>query len=260
MESNQILFYIVGSMFFMLLFAIGIVSFFYYSQKKITGAKIALQEKELIFQRELLENTVRIQEEERDRIAKDLHDEVASKLNIVHLNMHLLRKIVPDTPQAQEVISYMDTSLKESTQRTRTISHELMPPLLKKFGIHQVLEDLSYSVNATEQLHFELNHNEVLEIKDELKVLHIYRIAQELVNNTLKYAQASQVSLSFEKEKNDITMTYTDNGIGFEPKTRKMGYGLSNIETRIRLLNGTVHWERAAQKGIVVTFKFPNHD
>ncbi|MEY4903951.1 MAG: hypothetical protein RLZZ292_1766, partial [Bacteroidota bacterium] len=81
MENNQIMIYVIGSAAFMLLFAVILVSFFSFSQKKITNAKLAMQEKELKFQEELLQNTVRTQEEERDRIAKDLHDEVASKLN-----------------------------------------------------------------------------------------------------------------------------------------------------------------------------------
>ncbi len=262
-NTNPLIVYILGSAFFMLLFSIVLVSFFNFSKKKVTNAKLAMQEKELKFQEELLENTVRTQEEERDRIAKDLHDEVASKLNIIHLNLHRLRKMLPDTPEVREVMSYMDSSLKESTQRTRTISHELMPPLLKKFGLLETLHDLAYSVNATEQLDFSLKNEELLDLKNDLNALHLYRIVQELANNTLKYAKATSIILAFEKVPNDntlIKMTYTDNGVGFEVERTKGGAGMTNIETRIRLLHGTLQLSSKPMEGIVATFKFPNHD
>jgi signal transduction histidine kinase len=155
----------------------------------------------------------------------------------------------------------IDKSLQESATRTRTMSHELMPPLLKKFGLSQVLSDLTESVNSTEQLHFEIIDLENLAIKEHFKVLHIYRLVQELTNNTLKYAYAKNVILQFTLVNNgQISMIYKDDGVGFDLDTMKRGHGLSNIETRIRLLNGKLTIDTKAQQGATFTFIFPNND
>jgi two-component system, NarL family, sensor kinase len=261
MESSQLSSYIIGSSFFMLLFAVVLVSFFSFSQRKITNAKLALQEKELKFQEELLENTVTIQELERDRIAKDLHDDVASKLNIIHLNIHLLRKKIPESSDITLLLQNIDNSIQESAARTRTMSHELMPPLLKKFGLSQVLFDLAENVNSTEQLNFDITNINLLAIKTHLKSLHIYRIVQELINNTLKYAAAKNATLQFSFVDNgQIAMVYKDDGVGFDLDATKRGHGLNNIETRIRLLNGKLTMDSKAQQGVTFTFIFPNND
>lgn len=261
MEDSQLIYYVIVSGGCMLLFAIVLVSFFSFSQKKITTAKLALQEKELKFQEELLQNTVSVQEQERDRIAKDLHDDVASKLNIIHLNIHILRQKIPDSSEITMLLQNIDTSIQESAARTRTMSHELMPPLLKKFGLSQVLFDLAESVNSTEQLYFDIIDLDFLKIKTQLKVLHIYRIVQELINNTLKYAAAKNATLQFSLGTNEkIIMVYKDDGVGFDLDATKRGHGLSNIETRIRLLNGKLTIDTKAQQGATFTFIFPNND
>jgi two-component system, NarL family, sensor kinase len=261
MTESNVLVYIYASSAIILLLALIMVYFFTLSQRKITNAKLDLQEKELKFQEKLLENTIKIQEQERDRIAKDLHDDVASKLNIIHLNIHLLKQKVSDSSEIAMLLQNIDSSLQESAARTRTMSHELMPPLLKKFGLSQVLFDLAESVNSTEQLYFEIIDLENLAIKEHLKVLHIYRMAQELINNTLKYAYAKNAMLQFTPlNDGQISMTYKDDGVGFDLDTMKRGHGLNNLETRIRLLNGKLTIDTKAQQGATFTFIFPNND
>jgi signal transduction histidine kinase len=261
MSDHTFLLYILGSMVLMLVFALVIVFFFNFSQKKITDSKLKVKEIELNFQRELLENTINTQETERDRIAKDLHDEVASKLNIIHLNLHLLKQKIPGNEDTAQLLLNISQSLKESTERTRSISYELMPPLLKKFGIQHVLNDLAEAVNNTRQIEFEMVNSHLIGITEHIQMLHIYRIVQELLNNTLKYAQARRATLHFNaKENSMLEMVYSDDGIGFDPQAQKHGYGLSNIETRIHLLKGSLHIDSQPQKGVTFTFMFPNHD
>lgn len=261
MSDGVLMAYILGSVAAMLLFALSVVFFFNFSQRKIITTKLQMQTLELNFQKELLENTIKTQESERDRIAQDLHDEVASKLNIIHLNLHVLRQRVSNMSDISPLLEQIDSSLKESSERTRTISHELMPPLLKKFGLVQVLEDLKDNVNMTDNFHFQIVDFELLQIKEHFKMLHIYRMVQELVNNTLKYANAEQATLTFMTLPNQqIQMVYEDDGKGFDTETIKRGHGLSNIEARIRLLNGTLRIKNDLPRGVNFTFIFPNYD
>jgi two-component system, NarL family, sensor kinase len=261
MTDNNVLSYIIVSSIIILFLALVMVFFFSASQRKIANTKLQLQEKELKFQKELLQNTIDIQEAERDRIAKDLHDDVASKLNIIHLNLHLLRQKITASDEITMLLHNIDTSIQESAAHTRTMSHELMPPLLKKFGLSLVLFDLAESVNSTEQLYFDIIDIEILAIKTHLKALHIYRIVQELINNTLKYASAKNAMLQFSLANDgQIRMIYKDDGVGFDLDTMKRGHGLSNIETRIRLLHGKLTIDTKAQQGATFTFIFPNND
>ncbi len=260
MTDNNVLFYIIASSALILLLAFIMVLFFNASQKKIAKTKLQIQEIELNLQRELLENTVRTQESERDRIAKDLHDEVASKLNIIHLNLHLLKQKAADQADLKEIIEHIDSSLKKSSTRARSLSHELMPPLLSKFGLGYVFDDLEKSMNFSQDIDFQILGIEKLQIKDHLKNLHIYRIVQELLNNTIKYARAKQIRLCFETQGAMMKMTYQDDGLGFNIEQVKLGHGLHNIETRIRLINGTLHVESVPNGGTTFTFLFPNND
>lgn len=261
MSDNTLLAYILGSVAVMLVLALLVVFFLNFSQKKIINTKLKMLDLELNFQKELLENTIQTQEAERDRIAKDLHDDVASKLNIAHLNVHLLKQKMEIPTDAANLLSQIETMLQQSSEQVRSISHELMPPLFKKFGLSQVIADLKDNLDTSEQLDFQYFNLDLLAIKEPIKTLHIFRMAQELLNNTLKYAEAQSGTLTFSLLQNQqIQMTYMDDGKGFELENIKRGQGLSNVETRIRLLNGTLKIKNDASKGAHFVFIFPNYD
>src|SRR5690606_23486942 len=115
------------------------------------------QANKILYQKELLINTVKTQETERNRISGELHDDVASRLNVMHINVHLLKKKIQDVPEVSKIIDQIESSLDESIERTRSISHELMPQLLKKFGFHYALHELVQSLNAPGTIQVESN-------------------------------------------------------------------------------------------------------
>lgn len=261
MNENDIVIYILLSLVIMLMFAFAVIWFLNQTQKKLTSSKIKEQELLLNFRKELLLNTVKTEENERNRISKELHDDVTSQLSIINLNIHLLKQKLSNNEDMFKIIDHIETSLKKSTERTRTISHELMPLILKKFGLHHALKELEDSVNITEVFHLDFTNDHIIQIKDDFKLLHIYRIIQELINNAIKYSKANNVHISFEEKQDlNIKMTYTDDGIGFDDTKVKNGLGLSNINARITLLDGTVKIESILNSGTTITFIFPNHD
>ncbi|MDF1696823.1 MAG: histidine kinase [Saprospiraceae bacterium] len=261
MSENDIIIYILLSLVIMLLFAFAVIWFLNQTQKKLITSKISEQELLLKFRKELLLNTVRTEENERNRISKELHDDVTSQLSIINLNIHLLKQKVTDNEDMFKIIDHIETSLKQSTERTRTISHELMPLMLKKFGLHHAVQELEDSVNITEIFHLDITNDHIIQINDDFKLLHIYRIIQELINNAIKYSKAKNVHISFEEKQDlNIKMTYTDDGVGFNSKKIKRGLGLSNMNARITLLDGTVKIDSILGSGTTITFIFPNHD
>ena len=261
MSENDIVIYILLSLVIMLVFAFAVIWFLNQTQKKLTSSKIKEQELLLNFRKEMLLNTVKTEENERNRISKELHDDVTSQLSIINLNIHLLKQKVSDNPDMFQIIDHIESSLKKSTERTRTISHELMPLILKKFGLHHALKELEDAVNITEVFHLDFNNDHLIQITDDFKLLHIYRIIQELINNALKYSKAKNVHISFEEEQNlNIKMTYSDDGIGFDDQKVQSGLGLSNMNARITLLDGSVEINSKIGSGTTIIFIFPNHD
>jgi signal transduction histidine kinase len=260
MEDKTIFIYIMASILLMLSFAIAVIWFFTYAQKRIISTKLKQKEMEIIFQKELLTNAVTIQETERDRIAKELHDEIGSKLNIASLNMHLLKSKIIHDEDSDTIFLRLDDALKSSAERTRTISHELMPPVFQNFGFAYAIEELQNSFNATSDLRILITDYQQIKITNKIKLLHIYRIIQELLSNTIKHAQATSINILFERQNEDVLFTYTDNGLGFDTRNMPTGMGFGNIKTRAELLDGTINYTSSLGKGFELTIKFPNHD
>jgi len=260
MDDQQIVLYLVICILIMLVLALSVLWFLNHAQKKITKSRLVEQELKVEYQQSLLLNTVKTKENERSRIASELHDEVSSQLGIINLNLHVLKKKVRAEPELLQIIDQMDVSLKASTDRARTISHQLMPPMFKKFGIHHSLQDLQYQVNLSRELSMSIENDYLIGIKDEFKLLHLYRIVQELVNNTIKYASAKTIILSFASEQQHLVMQYVDDGIGYDLSKSSSGLGISNINTRVALLNGEIEIKSSVNNGFQSIIKFPNHD
>ncbi len=257
MDEHSLLITVLICIILMLGISLLVIWFFSKGQKKILKARMLQKEQELNFQKELLENSISIQEAERNRIALELHDDITSQLNIIHLHIHILKKEMQKAAEENSVVKQIEKALSSSIERSRRMAHELVPPLLQKFGIAYVLKELESSINQSESLQMQITSAHLIHIEDKNHQLHLYRIVQELVNNTLKYAQAKNINLLFKNEVNSWSMTYTDDGIGFESASIRKGSGFKNIQSRCQLLNGSYEistWHQAAGFQIKFTF------
>lgn len=246
------------SMVLMLLFAVSVVCFLLYAQKKIAASQLRAKDLEIKHQMELLEHTVRIQEDERYRIASELHDDVTSQLNIVHLFTSLLKDKVPKSEETDQLIDKVNRSLQNSIERTRAMSHQLMPMMLKKFGIRLALKELVDHVNLSEKLKIKLSGDDNIALKDDYRVLHLYRIIQELINNTMKYAKAQNINIQFSQHDDQLHLVYTDDGIGIKNKAEE-GLGFKNMKTRAKLLDGTFALDKDYSNGVKFNIQIPNN-
>ena len=131
-EIISFLFYIT---FGFLLMAILVVVFFYLSRKKIIKKELEKKDLEINHQKELLRSIIITQEEERKRIAQDLHDDISSKLNIVSLNSHLLKTPNLDNDELLDITDNIILLTKKALENSRRIAHDLLPPVLEKFGL-----------------------------------------------------------------------------------------------------------------------------
>lgn len=249
----------IGSVFMaFLLMSFIVILFFYFSRKKIIQKEIEKKNLEINHQKELLRSVILTQEAERKRIAQDLHDDISSKLNVVSLNTHLLK-----TPNlSEEELLGITNNITELTQKalenSRRIAHDLLPPVLEKFGLHAGVEELVVEFNSSKVVQVKYTNELNFNIDDIDKHLHIFRILQELLNNSVRHGNANEISIAFKLINNQNTCIYSDNGIGFDSNSdsAQKGLGMKNIESRINFLNGTFSLNSSLNNGVKINFTF----
>ncbi len=187
-------------------------------------------------------------EEERGRIARDLHDDVGQTLSM------LKNRIESQKNQDQDEI--LTESLSSVINQTREISRNLYPNYLRKVSIEVALETLFSKIEDTTEMTCSLESEQIDRMISEDQKMHLYRIVQELTNNTLKHSQGNALKLMISTSKNDIKFTYLDNGSGFKSKQDLSGIGLMSIKERVSLMNGSVTMTSNKPTGIKVQIKF----
>ena len=213
---------------------------------------------EIHYQKEILQSVIQTQEEERMRIAQDLHDDISSKLNIVSLNTHLLK--TPNLSEAEyaEITDNIVSLTKKALENSRRIAHDLLPPVFEKFGLHAAVEELVLEFSTAKNV--QINYENELDFSslDINKQLHVFRILQELLNNSMRHGKATSISITFVSKNHQNTCVYRDNGVGFNASlgNQKRGIGMQNIESRVNFLGGKINVQSEINKGVQIEFNF----
>jgi two-component system, NarL family, sensor kinase len=173
------------------------------------------------------------QEEERTRLARDLHDGLGGMLSGMKIS---LSQMEDNNPQERlhNVIDQLDSSIKE----LRHIAHNMMPEALLKYGLDEALNNFCTSLNHNKQINITYQSFGWQNKLDKEKEVVLYRIAQELINNAIKHAQANNILVQVICNDNSINLTVEDDGIGYQ-KDAIGGMGLKNIESRASFINAT---------------------
>jgi PAS domain S-box-containing protein len=204
-------------------------------------------------QKEVLFAVLQAQEQERERIGEALHNGVAQLLYGIQTRLQLLK--VADGEERKK-ISDLQTIVKEAIQDTRRISFELVPAVLKDFGVEVALRSLLERI-IPPQLSFTLVVEGISARLPEQIESAVYRIVQELVNNVVKHAEATSANATLSLKRNILTILVTDNGKGFEEKsieTAHKGIGLQTVRNRVKLLEGKMV-VRSGREGTQVEVK-----
>lgn len=253
---------IIQAVFFVLLAFISmflvLILFFYFSRKKIVQIEVDKKNLEIEHQKELLNSVLITQEEERKRIAQDLHDDISSKLNVVSLNSHLLKTPNLNETEQLEITNNIIELTQKALENSRRIAHDLLPPVLEKFGLHAGIEELVEEFNSTKTVKVSYENQIDFESYPVEKHLHMFRILQELLNNSLRHGKATEISIQFTNFDNRKTCTYIDNGLGFDSSSEenKKGLGMKNIESRINFLGGDFNFTSKPNEGVKMEFNF----
>lgn len=202
--------------------------------------------------------SVKAEEDERGRIAKDLHDGLGPLLSTCKIYMYNLKNA---NLSEKENMSFRKLSelINESLTSVKEISNNLSPHILRNFGFEHALKSfieklsLYTEINISTNLNMSNRYNEIIEIT-------LYRIVTELINNTIKHAKASRISVSLTEKKHKLLLVYIDDGKGFDYEKEieeNKGLGLFNMVSRINSVGGNIAFSKQAQSGIVVNIEIP---
>ncbi|MRX38209.1 sensor histidine kinase [Flavobacterium sp. LC2016-23] len=256
-EKEIVAIILYTSLFFVVM-AIAIVVFFYFSRKKIIQKELEKKDLVLQYQKEQLHAVIVTQEEERKRIAQDLHDDISSKLNIVSLNSHLLT--APDLTEKEtlEITENIINLTTKALENSRKIAHNLLPPVFEKFGLNAAVEELCEEFESSKAVKVYYKNEIDFDDKEIDRHLHVFRILQELMNNSMRHGKASEIWITFRNDGDMKTCNYEDNGVGFDMENveNQKGLGMKNIDSRLSFLDGTIQINSEIGNGIAVMFTF----
>lgn len=201
------------------------------------------------------------QEDERHRIAQDLHDGVGHLLSLVKIGLSSFQEHVQAFVPARQAEFEQFLSLYDrAVQEVRAVSHQLMPATLRKMGLKAALADLITMVSLSAPMRVDASLDALDEVVGYLSndvETSIFRIVQELVNNTIKYAQASTISIQIIHNAGRLLCIYEDDGVGFDTQHTSDGIGLRNVHNRALLLGGSVELDSAPGNGMAATLDIP---
>jgi signal transduction histidine kinase len=206
-----------------------------------------------LHQHQLLKSSIQTQEEERKRIAIDLHDELGAVLSIARMHLVQIQK-AEDVVAVQDGLQQARMLTEAALATMRRISHDLMPPQLEDFGLAKTLEAIIAQVREAKKISVSFHASDELPRWSMPVELGLYRICMEMINNTLKHAEATRISITVEQCAGQIAFSYSDNGKGL-PEIVNAGHGLKNMEARANIIGGVLEMGNREHGGFYATIK-----
>jgi two-component system, NarL family, sensor kinase len=253
-RKNTITYILVASILLIIL-----LSYLIYNRYKLKQE--AVLSAELLKQQDLRSKAIiEAEENERMRIAQDLHDGIgqilsAAKLNLSSLENKLNLAETGSQSAFKNVMDLVDDSVKE----VRSVSHSMMPNALLKSGLVAAIREFINKLSGIDQLKIDLEITGLNQRLESTTETILFRVLQEIMSNILKHSQATHITIQLVKHDKELTMLIEDNGIGFDIKktSESAGIGLKNITSRIKFLQGRVDFDSSAGKGTTVIIEVP---
>ncbi len=223
------------------------------NKRKLQNLKISELEKDK--QLLAIDAMLKGQEEERSRIAKDLHDGLGGLLSGTKLSFTNMKENLLLTPENailfEKSIGMLDTTIAD----LRKVAHNLMPEALVKFGLNDALNDFCSSIQLASNIKVDYQKIGLDRKIGNTAETFIYRIIQELVNNAVKHAEAKEILVQVAYTNNKIIVTVEDNGKGYDKNLASTGDGLDNIAYRVKYLSGTIDTVTSPNNGTSVNIE-----
>ena len=263
-QHELLLTFVAGSTFVLLL----LIAFFIVlnrSQQRLTNAQLKLFKTREENQRLLLEAVLRGQEEERKRVARDLHDELGQLATVQKINLTLLKRRIEagtepkDIPEITAELDEMLHDADESINAIKRIIKDLRPTALQDVGLVGEIRNLIDRIYLRTGLIINLQTDNVKPELDQDRALEVFRIVQEALTNVLRHANATAVDVELQNDKDILVVSVKDNGKGINRKRLKnpSSFGLSGMAERAGMIGARLHIEKTGLRGTLVTLQVP---
>jgi signal transduction histidine kinase len=220
--------------------------------RKIFNYLKKIEKNRIESEKHVLQAVVRTEERERRRFAKDLHDGLGPLLSTVKMSVSTLYKLEADRKKL-EIIGNADLIINEAIRSLKEISNNLSPHILDNFGLASAINSFVSKINTTKSINIDFK-SDIYDKRFDYNIeVVLYRVLCELINNTVKHAQAKNIDIELSLRENILSLKYTDDGIGFDVNLvlskQSVGMGYSNIINRIRSIKGMINIESDENKG-----------
>jgi len=207
-------------------------------------------------QLQILNTIIDTEEKERKRFSQDLHDGLGPMLSTIKLYINQLEDKDLKKKARIDMIHQSTEMIDEAIATAKDISNNLMPSVIRDFGLIAAIETFCQKINVVELIDVYFDPNVTSKGFNKTVEIVLYRIVKELINNTIKYAQAQHINITLNERNNKLQMLYEDDGIGFDVQavinSRNKGMGLNNIITRAKSVNGTCMMKSVLGQGLSV--------
>jgi len=224
-------------------------------QRRIAEKELAKSEVEL---RMLSHRLIKMQEDERRTLARELHDEIGHTLAYLRLMVDKASQLTPD--KATETLNESKNILSGLIEQVRNLSLSLKPPMLEEDGLLQAIKYLTERYNRETQLKIDLSSSNIPEKLEWDTSLTAYRIVQESLTNVIKHAKAAEVHINLYLINNTINIRVKDNGVGFITSRTNGGAGLRGMQERANLMGGTLKIESKPGIGTTIDAAIPVYE
>jgi two-component system sensor histidine kinase UhpB len=214
-----------------------------------------LSAQNLARQRQVTEATIMAQEKERAEIGRELHDNINQILTTTKMYLDMA---IAEEDIREELMLKSHQNISSAIEEIRSLSKSLVPPSLGDIGIKEAISEMISNLNISQKIDIRLRTSGITKsIIPGNTQLMIFRIVQEQVSNVIKHSKATEAEIKLAVVRNDLVVTVSDNGIGFEPKKRMKGIGLMNITSRAEVHNGKVEVTSSPGNGCTLKISIP---
>jgi two-component system, NarL family, sensor kinase len=246
----------------MLLMAMGIIMFVILYQRRVIQSQIEIEKINREKQQEMMNASIQSEEQERMRIAAELHDDVAPTLASVKLYLSAAA-MQPTETERSDFVLRSKALLDDSLQKIRDIAHKLQPSTLYYLGLQVSLQALADIIDRSGSIAVTYTTQQELPRLNENTELSLYRVTQELTNNIIKHANARKISIETALAGNEVNLVISHDGTGITQQLyeeliyKKGAIGLKNIVTRLKSIAGTIHFEQVSVSLFTITIQAP---
>lgn len=240
------------------LILLGAISGYYLYRRHKSKQQHLFNQKMIRQKEEFLNTIVETQEQERKRIAKDLHDGIGQMLSGVKLALATIEQSDELRKKNKQKIGELKNIVDEACSEVRTISHQMMPRVLQEDGLIAAISEMLEKVFRHTNVEYLFEHHNITQRFQENIEIGLYRICQELINNIIKHSDATKVTVQLIKTKKLLILIVEDNGKGMEPAgLDRQGIGLMNITSRVETIQGEFNLEPSPESGTLATIRIP---